>query len=265
MSQYHDMIGSAPDPAPDGCDPAPDGLAPTPDGKLAAVPDQDGALSAAAAAGLRGVIIDWGGVLTNSIRETVAAWLEAEGVAWESYAAVMRPWLEDAYYADATGNPVHALERGECTVEEFEQMFAARLIRADGGTVPADGLLRRMFAASLPVPAMYDMLRALRAAGFRTCLLSNSWGPGDYQREDFPELFDAVVISGEVGMRKPEHRIFLHAAELIGLTPDECVFIDDIEANVAAAVACGMAGVRHEDPRLTAERLTTLLGISLAA
>ena len=237
------MIGSAPDPAPDGCDPAPDGLAPTPDGKLAAVPDQDGALSAAAAAGLRGVIIDWGGVLTNSIRETVAAWLEAEGVAWESYAAVMRPWLEDAYYAGATGNPVHALERGECTVEEFEQMFAA----------------------SLPVPAMYDMLRALRAAGFRTCLLSNSWGPGDYQREDFPELFDAVVISGEVGMRKPEHRIFLHAAELIGLTPDECVFIDDIEANVAAAVACGMAGVRHEDPRLTAERLTTLLGISLAA
>jgi putative hydrolase of the HAD superfamily len=241
------------------------GLVPAPDGKLAAVPDRDAALSAAAAAGLRGVIIDWGGVLTNSIRETVAAWAKAEEVDWKSYVAVMRPWLEEAYHANVAGNPVHALERGECTVEEFEQMFAARLVRVDGGTVPADGLLQRMFAASSPVPAMYDMLRALRAAGFRTCLLSNSWGPGDYQRDDFPELFDAVVISGEVGMRKPERRIFLHAAGLIGLTPDECVFIDDIEANVTAAVACGMAGVRHEDPQLTAEQLTALLGIRLAA
>ncbi|HEY4464534.1 MAG TPA: HAD family phosphatase [Streptosporangiaceae bacterium] len=213
----------------------------------------------------RGVIIDWGGVLTNSIRDTVAAWAQAEGVDWKTYVAVMRPWVEEGYHPDATGNPVHALERGECTVEDFERMFAARLRRVDGGTVPADGLLRRMFAASLTVPAMYDMLRTLRAAGFRTCLLSNSWGPGDYQRDDFPELFDAVVISGEVGMRKPERRIFLHAAELIGLTPGECVFIDDIEANVTAAVACGMAGVRHEDPRVTAERLTALLGTPLTA
>ena len=212
----------------------------------------------------RGVIIDWGGVLTNSIRDTVAAWAQAEGVDWKTYVAVMRPWLEEGYHADATGNPVHALERGECTVEEFERTFAARLRRVDGGTVPADGLLQRMFAASLTVPAMYGMLRTLRAAGFRTCLLSNS-GPGDYQRADFPELFDAVVISGEVGMRKPERRIFLHAAGLIGLTPAECVFIDDIEANVTAAVACGMAGVRHEDPRLTAERLTALLGTPLTA
>ncbi len=215
--------------------------------------------------GLRGVIIDWGGVITNSIRETVAAWAEAEGVDWKSYVAVMRPWLQDAYHADAVDNPVHALERGECSVEEFEKMFAARLVRVDGGPVPANGLLARMFRASLTVPAMYEMLRTLRAAGYRTCLLSNSWGPGDYARQDFPELFDAVVISSEVGMRKPERRIFLHAAELIGLSPGQCVFIDDIETNVAAAVACGMAGIWHEDPALTAERLTALLGVPLTA
>jgi epoxide hydrolase-like predicted phosphatase len=239
------------------------GLAPGPDGKVTSVANQEEALSATAEAGIRGVIIDWGGVLTSSIRETVAAWADAEGVDWKSYVAVMRPWLEDSYRADAVGNPVHALERGECTVQEFEEMFAARLVRVDGGPVPADGLLARMFGASLTVPAMYDMLRALRAAGFRTCLLSNSWGPGDYQRDDFPELFDAVVISSEVGMRKPERRIFLHAAGLLGLEPHECVFIDDIEANVAGAVACGMAGVRHEDPKLTAERLAALLGVTL--
>ena len=114
---------------------------------------------------LRGVIIDWAGVLTNPLRRTVRAWADAEGIDWDSYAACMRGWLDDAYHADAVGNPVHALERGECTVEEFEQILAARLLRLDGGTVPAPGLLGRMFAASLTVPVMYDMLRQLRAAG----------------------------------------------------------------------------------------------------
>jgi len=214
---------------------------------------------------LRGVIIDWAGVLTNPLRGTVRAWVEAEGIDGDSYAACMRAWLDDAYLPEAVGNPVHALERGECTVEEFEQTLAARLLRLDGATVPAGGLLKRMFAASLTVPVMYDMLRKLRATGIRTCLLSNSWGPGGYPREDFPELFDAVVISHEVGMRKPEPRIFRHAAGLIGLPPDECVFIDDIEANVAAARACGMTGIWHDDPQRTAEHLSGLLVISLTA
>ncbi len=217
---------------------------------------------------LHGVIIDWAGVLTNPLRRTVRAWVAAEGIDWDSYAECMRSWLDDAYLPaepGAAGNPVHALERGECSVEEFEQTLAARLLRRDGGTVPAPGLLGRMFAASLTVPVMYDMLRKIRAAGIRTCLLSNSWGPGGYPREDFPGLFDAVVISHEVGMRKPELRIFRHAAGLIGLPPGECVFIDDIEANVTAARECGMAGIWHEDPQRTAERLSGLLGISLAA
>ena len=175
------------------------------------------------------MIIDWAGVLTDPLPGTVRAWVDAEGIDWDSYAACMRSWLDDGAYLPGTaGNPVHALERGDCTAEEFEETLAARLVRADGGQVPAPGLLRRMFAASLTVPVMYDMLRTLRAAGISTCLLSNSWGPGGYPREDFPELFDAVVISHEVGMRKPEPRIFLHAAGLIGLPPEQCVFIDDI-------------------------------------
>ena len=214
---------------------------------------------------LRGVIIDWAGVLTNPLHGTVRTWVEADGIDWDSYAACMRGWLDEAYLPGAVGNPVHALERGECSVEEFEQTLAARLRRLDGGTVPAEGLLTRMFAASLTVPVMYGMLRTIRAAGIRTCLLSNSWGPGGYPREDFPELFDAVVISHEVGMRKPELRIFRHAAELIGLAPAMCVFIDDIEANVTAARECGMTGIWHDNPERTAGQLSALLGISLAA
>jgi epoxide hydrolase-like predicted phosphatase len=212
---------------------------------------------------LRGLVVDWGGVLTNSIRTTVKSWVEAEDISWDSYVACMRPWLSEAYGGpDAAGNPVHALERGECTVPEFEQLFAAQLVLTDGGPVPADGLLGRMFAASETVPAMYDLLRAARAAGIRTCLLSNSWGADWYDRTDFPALFDGVVISCEVGMRKPEPEIFRHAAELIGLPPAACVFVDDVEANIVAAQACGMTGVHHEDPVATTERVASLLGIS---
>jgi len=71
------------------------------------------------------------------------------------------------------------------------------------------------------------------------------------------------VISGEVGMRKPEERIFLHAAGLLGLDPAECVFIDDIQVNVTAAEAIGMTAILHHDPAATLTRLGELLGLAL--
>jgi putative hydrolase of the HAD superfamily len=216
---------------------------------------------------LRAVVIDWGGVLTTPILTTVRAWIAVESIDWDSYAAVMSPWITAAYRDAHEGdqrNPVHALERGECSNAEFEAMLAGRLKTVDGGPVPADGLLKRMFAAAMPVPAMYEIIRALRGAGFGTALLSNSWGCEEYPRADFPGLFDTVVISAEVGMRKPEPRIFHHAAATLGLEPAECVFIDDVEANIAAAASCGMVGVHHTDPVSTARQLEELLTVSLA-
>jgi putative hydrolase of the HAD superfamily len=208
---------------------------------------------------LSAVITDWGGVLTEPIRDIIQIWIEAEKIDWDAYAAVMRPWLSDAYGDDGEANPVHLLERGECTVAEFEATLAAALVRTDGATVVPDGLLKRMLSATdTKVPAMYDLIRALRAKGLRTGLLSNSWGTDGYPRGDFPALFDAVVLSAEVGMRKPEPRIFQHAAGLLGLAPAECVFIDDVQANVDAAIACGMTGVWHTDPVSTARALTQL-------
>ncbi len=210
---------------------------------------------------LRGVITDWGGVLTSPILATVRAWIEADDIDWNSYRTVMRSWVSQAYDAGGGSNPIHALERGECPAAEFERILAARLFRTDGGAVAAEGLLQRMFAASVTVPAMYDLIRALRGGGLRTAMLSNSWGCDEYPRADFPGLFDAVVISGEVGMRKPEEGIFLHAAQALGLAPAECVFIDDMEANVAAAVGCGMTGVLHTEAESTVAVLHDLLGV----
>jgi putative hydrolase of the HAD superfamily len=213
---------------------------------------------------IRGVITDWGGVLTTPILTTVRAWIQADEIDWDSYRAVMRTWVAEAYGQAGPRNPVHALERGECSGAEFERMLAAELLRVDGGAVAAEGLLGRMFAASVPDHAMYDTIRALRGAGFSTALLSNSWGCDEYPRADFPDLFDTVVISGEVGMRKPEEDIFLYAAQTLGLTPQECVFIDDIGVNVSAAAACGMIGVLHTEAAATAAALQDLLGVPLS-
>jgi putative hydrolase of the HAD superfamily len=209
------------------------------------------------------VITDWGGVMTNPIADMVRAWLDADDIDHGHYADVMRPWIA-AYAMDGDLNPVHALERGECTTEEFERLLAARIVCRDGRPVPAPGLLDRMFAASAFCDPMHAALPALRKAGFRTGLLSNSWGMADYPRHLFPVMFDVVVISGEVGMRKPEERIFQHAAGLLGLAPGECIFIDDAEANVAAAEALGMTGVLHTEPAQTLARLDALLGLALS-
>jgi putative hydrolase of the HAD superfamily len=212
---------------------------------------------------VRGVITDWGGVLTNPLTETVYAWLEAEGIDRDSYRAVMRAWVAQAYDAADNANPIRALERGEVAEAEFERQLAAQLVRIDGGIVPSEGLLTKMFAASQFDEVMHDLIRSARRAGLRTALLSNSWGDTSYPRDLFPELFDVVVISAEVGMRKPEERIFRLATELIGLDAAECVFIDDIQENVDAARAAGLVGVRHRTAAETTAQLTELLGITL--
>ena len=121
------------------------------------------------------MIIDWGGVVTGPLPNTIDAWLQAEQIDRDSYTAVMRSWVSAAY-GDGADNPVHALERGECTNEEFEAALAAQLTHVDGRPVVPDGLLARMFAAGTLENAMLDLIRALRQAGLRTALLSNSWG-----------------------------------------------------------------------------------------
>jgi putative hydrolase of the HAD superfamily len=208
------------------------------------------------------VITDWGGVMTNPIADSVNAWLTADGIDRVSYMTVMRQWVAQAYADGPDTNPIHALERGECTNDEFELALASELMLENGGPVAGPGLLARMFAGQTLDDAMLELFRQLKADGVLTGLLSNSWGVG-YPRELFPDLFDAVVISGEVGMRKPEPRIFLHAAELLGLAPQECVFIDDIQANITAAEEIGFTGVLHSAADDTAHQVADLLGVPL--
>jgi epoxide hydrolase-like predicted phosphatase len=211
---------------------------------------------------LRGVITDWGGVMTSPIIDSVNAWLTADGIDRDSYVSVMRQWVKQAYSDGGDLNPIHALERGEWTNDEFELALAKELVLENGGPVASPGLLARMFAGQRLDEEMLALFRKLKASGVPTGLLSNSWG-GGYPTELFPDMFDAVVISGEVGMRKPEPRIFLHAAELVGLAPAECVFIDDIQANITAAEQIGFTGVLHSAADDTAQQVADLLGVPL--
>jgi epoxide hydrolase-like predicted phosphatase len=217
---------------------------------------------------LSGLIVDYGGVLTNALHDTMAAWAETDSVDVSQFGSAMQNWFESHYTGESAGdqgapvNPVHLLERGELSVPDFERQLASRMRTRDGAPIVAEGLLSRMFAGFRIEPTMHDVLRHARAAGIKTGLLSNSWG-NDYPREGWEELFDAVVISGEVGMRKPEPGIFVHAAEALGLPPERCVMVDDLRPNVRGAVAVGMVGVHHTDPDQTIAELEALFGVPL--
>jgi epoxide hydrolase-like predicted phosphatase len=211
-----------------------------------------------------GLLVDYGGVLTNPLTDTMAAWCSLDDIDPADFARVMAEWLGADFSAGAEVNPVHALERGELAVPDFERRLAERLRTRSGRPVPPGGLLERMFAAFRTDPLMLQALRSARSAGVRTALVSNSWGL-DYPRAGWDQLFDLIVISGEVGLRKPDPAIYRYAARGLGLRPEECIFVDDLPPNVRGAAAVGMATVLHKSAETTIAELEHLLDLPLRA
>lgn len=207
----------------------------------------------------RALIVDYGGVLTTPLQATVGPWLAAERIDPERFAALMRDWLG----ADAAPNIAHDLETGRLQPAQFQHLFAAELRRPDGSVPAAEGLLERMFAGFRTEHGMHEVVQRARRHGLKTALLSNSWG-FDYPRAGWDALFDVVVISGEVGLRKPDPQIYLHTAAELGLAPPECVFVDDLGPNVRAAAAVGMIGVRHRDLADTVSELEAIFDLSFS-
>jgi epoxide hydrolase-like predicted phosphatase len=209
------------------------------------------------------LVVDWGGVLTADLDGAMAGALSSSGVDLEQFAAVLRDWLGPAAALEARVNPLHALERGEIGIPHFEERLAHELERRQGQPIDHHGLLQRMFDAIEHAPDMNALVVRARQSGLRTALLSNSWG-NEYPRDGWDDMFDAVVISGEVGMRKPEPRIYEHAAMLLSVRPADCAFVDDLRPNVDAAIRVGMVGVHHTDYASTAMELEAIFGIPLA-
>jgi putative hydrolase of the HAD superfamily len=199
----------------------------------------------------KGLLVDFGGVLTTNVFESFQAFCAAEGLAPGT--------VRDRFRADPEAQRLlFDLEEGRLSEEEFEPLFAAVL----GVDEPA-GLIDRLFAGMRPDEEMLGAVAAAKRAAVRTGLVSNSWGKGRYDRSRFPELFDGTVISGEVGMRKPLPEIYALGAEAIGLLPEECVFVDDLPPNLKPAAQLGMATVHHVSAADTIPQLEELLGVSL--
>ncbi len=197
-----------------------------------------------------GLLIDFGGVLTTSPFDSFRAFCEVEGLDPET---IGRRFREDHGARDL----LIGLEEGKLPEEEFEARFAELL------GVAAPGLIDRLMGNSAPEPAMLDAVRAARGAGIRTGLISNSWGTRRYDRALLSELFDGIVLSGEVQIRKPAREIYEMGARSIDLEPERCVFVDDLPFNLGPAAELGMATVHHVKPEQTIAELEELLGVQL--
>ena len=201
------------------------------------------------------VMFDYGGVLTLPVRESIDAWLEVDGIDPASFSRTLKAWLS----RDAQdGTPIHRLETGELSVPEFDALLAAELATVDGRPVDPVGVLKRLFAGMQPDPPMFALVEDLRAADVRVGLLSNSWG-NTYPRERIDALFDPVVISGEVGMRKPLSPIYELALERLGIPAGRVLFIDDAEPNILGARCVGLQAFLHTDAVTTRAALAALI------
>jgi epoxide hydrolase-like predicted phosphatase len=207
----------------------------------------------------RGLLVDFGGVLTTSMGRAFSAFCVESGVDPERFKTV----IAEAYGADGAHGMIGKLERGEMELVEFETWLAEHLSEGMEKPLEAAGIRDRMFAGMGPDERMIDAVRRAHDAGIKTGLISNSWGPSGYHTAEIEGVFDAVLISGEIGMRKPDPEIFLHAAALLGLPPDACVFVDDLEQNAEGARAVGMDSIVHRSARFTVPKLEDLLGVPL--
>ena len=200
---------------------------------------------------MKGLLVDFGGVLTTNVFDSFREFCVAEGLERDAMGGLFRNDPEALRL-------VRGLETGSITEDDFGERFGELL-----GVENRVGLVDRMFAGIQEDERMVGVLRSAREAGIRTGLISNSMGAGRYDRDRFPELFDGVVISGDVGLHKPQPEIFLLGCEKVGLEPAECVFVDDLKENCAGAEAVGMAAVLHRGADTTIPEVERLLGVTL--
>jgi putative hydrolase of the HAD superfamily len=199
-------------------------------------------------ASLRAVISDFGGVLTTPLMHSFAAFQNRTGIPPEALGQAMQR------VADADGeHPLFELEKGRMTEADFLARISAELTDILGHEPEMHGFKEIYFDALEPNPPMIELMQRLKGSGLRMALLTNNvreWEPLWRSMLPVDEIFELVVDSAFVGMRKPEPEIYELTLErvrardgLADLEPAECLFIDDVEANVDAARALGLRAV----------------------
>jgi putative hydrolase of the HAD superfamily len=190
---------------------------------------------------IRAVVSDFGGVLTTPLADSFTAYQRESGIAFEELGRAL------AQVAEKHGeHPLFELEKGKITEAEFVAALEEELGRKLGS-------FRETYFAHLhPNERMIEYMRDLKGRGLQMALLTNNvreWEPHWRAKlPDIDEIFEVVVDSAFVGMRKPEPGIYeLTLERLDGIAAGQCVFVDDIDANCEAAEALGMHAVRFTD------------------
>jgi len=193
----------------------------------------DGPTLAAVSGAYEGLLIDVGGVLTKDIFPSFDAYLAREGLDGPSF--------RELYFdTPAVQQLLHRLEVGELHHTEAQGPLAEML------GVPAeraDGVFPGLYQELGFVPDMTDAVEALRRSGVRTGMLSNSWWFPMYDRPFYARAFDVQIVSGLVGLRKPERAMFEKGLQELGIAPERVFFVDDFEENLMPAAELGLAAV----------------------
>jgi putative hydrolase of the HAD superfamily len=213
----------------------------------------------------RAVIFDLGGVVLPSPFDAFRAYERQHGLPGRFISEVIVRGGEQGAWS--------RLERGELGPADFAAAFAAEC-EAAGGHVDADELLAALSGADCPHPKMVAAIGRIRDHGLFTAALTNNWadeGRSTRLSGDSPlaaqlaPLFDTIVESALVGMRKPDPRIYHLVCELLAVTPRESIFLDDLGANLKPARAMGMATIKVTDPATAIAELAKLLALDLGA
>jgi epoxide hydrolase-like predicted phosphatase len=190
---------------------------------------------------IRAVISDFGGVLTGPLVEGFLAYQAEAGLSMEDLGRAMA-----AAASEDGDHPLFALERGEIDENEFRRRLEAHL---EGFHLER---FRDVYFERLePNRPMIEFMRELRGRGLRMALCTNNvreWEPlWRAKLPEIDEIFEVVVDSAFVGARKPERAIYDLTLDRLGdARAEECVFVDDLDVNCAAARTLGMRAVRFE-------------------
>jgi putative hydrolase of the HAD superfamily len=197
---------------------------------------------------IKAVISDFGGVLTTPLLQSFVAFQDQTGVPFEALGKAMERIEE----ADPDGkHPLYELEKGNISEPDFLEQMADELEPELGHRPEMHRFSEIYFEALEPNEPMIELMRQLKDRGLRMALLTNNvreWEPHWRSMLPVDEIFEVVVDSGFVGMRKPEPEIYELTLERLGnVTPPESLFIDDSDVNCEAAAELGMTAVHYRD------------------
>lgn len=202
---------------------------------------------------IRAALFDFGGVILSSPFEAFAR--------YEADHELPPGFIRGLNARNPDTNAWAKLERSEVDFLEFCELFEAEAVEA-GGKLDAAEVMALLSGEIRP-----EMVEAVRRCGqqLKTALLTNNWIKQDapYDPHEVLELFDVVVESSRVGVRKPDPRFYEMACAELGIEPHEAVFLDDLGVNLKPARALGMTTIKVEDPVVALAELEQVVGFPL--